>query len=94
MTSATNELIKSMSNMLGSLKNETDHVLESANVLSDVATTSEKANTLMSETFERINNETLRQNELIISVSNNVTNLTESAKHLKEYMLSESSAMQ
>ena len=48
----------------------------------------------MSETFERINNETLRQNELILSVSNDVSSLTESANHLKEYMLSESSAMQ
>ena len=48
----------------------------------------------MSETFERINNETLRQNELIMSVSNDVSSLTESANNLKEYMLSESSAMQ
>lgn len=94
MTSATNELISSMSNMIKALQSQTDQVEESAQVLSDVATTSASANNLMSETFERINNETLRQNELIMSVSNDVSSLTESANHLKEYMLSESSAMQ
>jgi methyl-accepting chemotaxis protein len=94
MTSVTNNLISSMGKMIAALKSETDQVEESAQVLSDVATTSASANNLMSETFERINNETLRQNELILSVSNDVSSLTESANHLKEYMLSESSAMQ
>ena len=94
MTSSTNELISSMSSMIKVLQSQTDQVEESAQVLSDVATTSASANNLMSETFERINNETLRQNELILSVSNDVSSLTESANHLKEYMLSESSAMQ
>lgn len=94
MTSVTNNLISSMGKMIAALKSETDQVEESAQVLSDVATTSASANNLMSETFERINNETLRQNELIMSVSNDVSSLTESANNLKEYMLSESSAMQ
>jgi methyl-accepting chemotaxis protein len=94
MTSVTNNLISSMGKMIAALKSETEQVEESAQVLSDVATTSASANNLMSETFERINNETLRQNELILSVSNDVSSLTESANHLKEYMLSESSAMQ
>ncbi len=94
LTSTINEMIDTVSKTVNAFKTESTSVSKSAEVLSDVTSSSSAAICQMASSFEKINEESDHQNELIQQVSENITNLRDSANTLQAHMMAQSAAMQ
>lgn len=75
LTGCTNELMDKFSAMITSIKQESDHVSGSAEVLSDAANSSVAALTQMQSSLQKINSQGNEQYTVIYNVSNDITGL-------------------
>lgn len=94
LTSTINEMINTVSKTVNAFKTESTSVSKSAEVLSNVTNSSSAAICQMASSFEKINDESDHQNELIQQVSENIVNLRDSANSLQAHMMTQSAAMQ
>lgn len=94
LTSTVNEMMDTVSNTINSFKVESTSVSKSADILSSVTTSSSASICQMAASFEKINEESYHQNELIKQVSENITDLRDSANSLQAHMMKQSSDMQ
>ncbi|MBQ0162249.1 MAG: hypothetical protein KBS84_03695 [Treponema sp.] len=94
LTGCTNELMDKLSAMITSIKQESDHVSGSAEVLSDAANSSVAALTQMQSSLQKINSQGNEQYTVINNVSNDITGLKQGASELTDFMIAQSAAMQ
>lgn len=94
LTSSINGLMSKLSQMITGLRNGTDSVAKSAKVLSDVSVSASAALVQMSESFNRVEQEDQKQNELILGVNKDIDNLKDSAGSIERSMADQSTSMQ
>lgn len=94
LTGCTNELMDKLSAMIASIKQQSDNVTESAEILSNAASSSVAALTQMQSSLERINLQGNEQFNVINNVSNDISGLKKGASELTDFMIAQSAAMQ
>lgn len=94
LTSSVNNLMGSIAIMISSLKEDSNSVSKSADVLFDVANTSSAGIVQVAASLDKMAIELKKQNNLVEGVENDINSLTSSANELSNYMVEQSSAMQ
>lgn len=94
LTSSINGLMDKISELLVGMQSGTTTVTRSAEKLSEVAGSASAALIQMTESFNRVNDEDLRQNQLIVEVNNDINGLRESAASVENFVIEQSSSMQ
>lgn len=92
LTTSINDLIKKLSDMIKELKEKTDYAGKSAGVISDSAHSASDAVQQMTATLDKIDENSSKQNKLIMKADTSVRALAESVetikKHISEQVLS------
>lgn len=94
LTGCTNELMDKLSAMIVSIKEQSGNVSQSAEVLSQAASSSVAALTQMQSSLQKINSQGNEQYTVINNVSNDITGLKQGASELTDFMIAQSAAMQ
>lgn len=94
LTSSINKLMSNLSDMITGLQSGTDSVTQSAQILSDVSSSSSLSINQMSDFISKIDEEDEKQNELIMGVSYDIDKLKSSAVEVELSMIEQSSSMQ
>lgn len=94
LTSSVNNLMGSIAIMISALKEDSNSVSKSADVLFDVANTSSAGIVQVAASLDKMAIELKKQNNLVAGVENDINSLTSSANELSNYMVEQSSAMQ
>lgn len=94
LTGCTNDLMDKLSAMISSVKQQSGNVSNTADVLSNAASSSVAALTQMQSSLEKINSQGNEQFEVINDVSNDISGLKKGASELTDFMIAQSAAMQ
>jgi len=90
LTTSINKTMETFSVMISELNNKTQDVSESADVITNSAITASSALTQMSSTLSKINDNSTKQNELVLQADKNIEELTDSVANVKKRVMEQS----
>jgi methyl-accepting chemotaxis protein len=94
LSGAINVLIKQLSLMFKDLKNDTDVVSETSDILTEVTDSAQSALSGMIEAFKSIDSDSKSRNELIYTANKDVDDLIQDVEVVKTHILEQTSAIQ
>lgn len=90
LTTSINKTMETFSSMISELDNKTQDVSKSADIITDSAITASSALTQMSSTLSKINDNSTKQNDLILQADKNIEELTNSVETVKKRVIEQS----